>query len=189
LRSRYIVDQINHPYVTDEVLLSPLMYRCIILIREPQATLRSMMKLFQCHESEALTLYVERLEALSHYGLLLKKRAHLVQYDDLVDHTNQTLAGLSKFIGLESPFRSTYAAHRMTGSAGFGDSSPHINSGHVIRTPANAMPIGEDSLIVATRAFVKCREQLEQVTFQVTGYPEMTTASAPRQASEGATHN
>ena len=64
LRETYVVEQINHPYVTNEVLLSGRVYKCIILIREPEATLKSIMKLLKCQEREALDVYISRLEAL-----------------------------------------------------------------------------------------------------------------------------
>ena len=77
LRETYVVDQINHPYVTNEVLVSGRVYKCIILIREPEATLKSIMKLLKCQEQEALDVYISRLETLTEYGVLLGKRALL----------------------------------------------------------------------------------------------------------------
>ena len=61
LRETYIVDQINPPYVTDDVLRSSQIYRCIILIRDPEATIKSTMKMLKCEEQEALDVYIRRL--------------------------------------------------------------------------------------------------------------------------------
>lgn len=164
LRETYVVDQINHPYVTNEVLVSGRVYKCIILIREPEATLKSIMKLLKCQEQEALDVYISRLEALTEYGVLLGKRALLVEYDDLVDHTDHTLAALTSFLGLDSPLLPTYATHRMTGREGYGDPSTNIRTGHIIRTPSHAVAINKDILTLAARAFHKCRGQLQTAT-------------------------
>lgn len=170
LRETHVVDQINHELVTDEVLLSEQVHKCIILIREPKATLNSMVHMTMTNlatwqEDEALRLYVNRLETLVRYGLLLKERAVLVEYDDLVDHTEETLASLTGFLDLDLPLASNYATHRMTARvAGFGDPSSNIKVGRVIRTPSHNNVISNDTLIAATSVFRKCRAQLQTVT-------------------------
>lgn len=162
LSETFIVDQINHPYVTDEVLRSEEFYRCVILIREPQATLKSLINLLRCHEREALELYINRLESLTQYGLILGERALLVDYDDLVTHTDETLAALTQFLGLDSPLTPTYATHRMTGRVeGFGDPSNNIRVGKIRRTPGHAVTISEDTRSAALRAYCKCRGHLQ----------------------------
>jgi hypothetical protein len=176
LQNTYIVDQINHPYVTDNVLLSERVFKGIILLRQPEATLQSMIKLFKCEETEALNLYVSRLAALTRYASLLRERAFLVEYDDLVDQTDRTLAALTNFLGLASPLRPTYTAHRMTAREGYGDSSHNIKTGHIIRTPTHEIPLTESILTAATRAFAQCREQLQTTTLQAQTY-----AARPRE--------
>jgi len=161
LRETLIVDQINHQYVTDEVLLSEKVYKCVILLREPGATLKSMMNLGLWNENQALDLYVNRLAALTQYGLLLGDRALLLEYDDLVDRADHTLAALTSFLGLESPLRQNYATHRMTGrTEGHGDPSNNIKLGQIIRTPGHDVTISKDTLTAAARAFHNYREQL-----------------------------
>ena len=164
LRQTYIVDQINHLLVTNDVLLSAALYKCIILLRQPEATLKSMMKLLTCQEDEALDLYISRLKALTQYGLLLRERALLVEYDDLVDRPNQTLAALADFLGLDTPLLPTYATHRMTAREGYGDPSNNIRVGHILRTPTHEISISGDTLIAAVRAYHDCHEQLQIAT-------------------------
>jgi hypothetical protein len=161
LRETYIVDQINHEYVSDDVLRSDQICKCIILIREPETALASMMNLRVWQEKQALDLYVNRLEALTRYGMLLRERALLVEYDDLIDHTDDTLTALTSFLDLELPLTSNYSTHRMTGKVpGFGDPSNNIKIGRVVRTPKHEITISNDTLIAAASAFRKCREQL-----------------------------
>ena len=71
------------------------------MLRQPEATLKSMMRYDENYEEEeALRHYVNRLEELGHYGLLLRDRAIFVEYDDLVDSPDHTLAALSSFLGV-----------------------------------------------------------------------------------------
>ena len=113
----HVVDQINHPYVTDEILRSGRLYRSIILIRDPEPTIKSTMNMLKCREQEALDVYIKRLDELTKCGALLGERAILVQYDDLVDRTEGTLATLTHFLALQSPLTPTYASssHDRTG--------------------------------------------------------------------------
>lgn len=165
LRETNIVDQINHEYVTSEVLRSERLRRCIILFREPEATLRSMMSLAIWHEKQALDLYVNRLRRLVEYGSVLGSRALPVEYDDLVEHTEETLAKLTAFLNLPSPLQPTYRTHRMTAHvAGYGDPSENIKTGRIVRTPGHEFAINEDVLETATQAFCECRRQLHLAT-------------------------
>jgi hypothetical protein len=167
LRESYIVDQINHGYVTNEVLLSPRLYKCVLLIRSPEATLKSMMHLAEWHEKQALEVYVKRLRELTQYGLTLRDRASVVEYDHLVDRSDETLAALSRFLVLGPPLKSNYQTHRMTGRvAGYGDPSANIRLGRIVRTQRHETTISEETLSAAERAFHECREQLRSVTSQ-----------------------
>ena len=175
LRETYVVDQINHDYVSDEVLLAKDVYRCIILLREPEATLKSMAALKRMnsaswHETQALKNYINRLETLTRYASILGQRALLVEYDGLVDHTEETLPALTKFLDLDPPLSPNYATHRMTGRvAGIGDPSKNIKTGRVIRTPKHDIAISKETLMAATSAFHKCRDKLRAVTKTVDG--------------------
>jgi Sulfotransferase family len=167
LSETYIVDQINHPYITDEVLGSTEIYRCIILIREPEATIKSTIKMLECQEQEALEVYIKRLDELTRYGRQLGARAVLVQYDDLVDRPEETLAALTSFLGLRSPLTPNYTTHRMTGRiGGYGDPSDNIKTGQIIRTASHGIAISNDTLAAATRAFHKCRAELQSAAVQ-----------------------
>lgn len=172
LRAHYIVDQINHPYVSNEVLASDRVYKCIILVREPEATLKSLMTLLKCNETEALDAYLERLETLTQYAQLLKKRAIFMDYDDLVDRSTETLAALTDFLDLDAPLTPAYQTHRMTARVGgFGDPSRNIQVGQIIRTSSPDIPISKNTLLTATGAFDKCRRQLEATVVQAIKHP------------------
>ena len=162
LRETYIVDQIVHDYVTDEVLLTEKVCRCIILVREPESTLKSLMNLPMENEKDALELYVRRLKTLGRYGQLIGRKAVLLEYDDLVDHTDECLNKLTSFLGVKPPLSSTYTTHRMTGRIyGFGDPSSNIKVGRVIRTPKYETTISEETLVRATSAYRDCLRELQ----------------------------
>ncbi len=166
-RARYIVDQINHNHlVRDEVLRSDVLHSAVIMIRAPQPTLASLMKLgedpknilFGFGEKESLAYYLSRLEWLGGIGQILGKRAVVLEYDNLVDRTDYTLAALTAFYGIDRPFRSQYVTHRAT--ARLGDTSNNILAGRVIRTAVNRITINKESLAAAETAYSQCRERL-----------------------------
>lgn len=181
LRKTYVVDQINHEYVSDDVLRSEQVCKCIILIRQPEATLKSMMNLFKCDERNALDRYTERLTSLTQYGSLLERRAMLVEYDGLVDRTDETLAALTRFFDLKSPLTSSYATHRMTARIpGVGDPSNNIKSGRVVRIPVHdAVTISDATLRSGEAAFRKCRERLHSVVSHAIDHAGFRLDEAP----------
>ena len=159
LDARYVVDQINHgAYLTDEILLSPLVHKCVILIRSPEKALQSMISLYGWKESIALDSYVNRLSELANYGSILKERAFLIEYDDLVEQTEPTLQALTDFFDVEPPFRPEYRPHLAT--VRFGDPSSNITTGRVVRTPPHPINISAEALEQASEAYQKCRAEL-----------------------------
>ncbi len=158
LDGTHIVDQINHPYVTDEVLLSSLIYKCVILIRSPESSLKSLSALFGWQESTVLETYVGRLAQISHYGQVLRGRAIVVEYDDLVDRTEETLAALSRFLDVDPPFTANYMTHKATGK--MGDPSKNISSGRILRTQGHEATLGAEIMSEASLAHRKCRHEL-----------------------------
>jgi hypothetical protein len=159
LSGTYVVDQINHDeFLTDEILSSPQIHRCIILIRTPEATLKSMMNLFGMQDRVALGYYVERLETLVRYSSHLRERALLVEYDDLVDRTQETLAALTQFFAVDPPFTNKYVKSKVTGKVG--DPSQNILSGRIIRTQDHKESISAEVAEEAILAFRNCRREL-----------------------------
>ena len=117
LNGTYIVDKItmDQYLIDDKVLLSPLIQRCLILIRAPDRALRSLMDRYSFPQETALNAYANRLEMLVRYGGLLRDRGLLVEYDELLDHPEQTLAKFKRFFDVDQPFTTTYIAHKATG--------------------------------------------------------------------------
>jgi hypothetical protein len=159
LRAPYVVDQINHNrLVATEMLSSPLIDKCVILTRSPEGTVPSLLKLYDWQEVQAVDYYVDRLAALAAYGRILGQRAILVDYDDLVDRTEDSLAALTEFFGASVPFAPTYVERRSTGRSG--DPSSNIHAGRIIRTSSHGVEISAETLARASEAFLQCRREL-----------------------------
>jgi hypothetical protein len=121
-----------------------------------------MMNLAIWNESQALDIYLKRLQSLAHYGSLLGDRALLIEYDSLVDHAEDTLAGLTDALGLATPLTPNYKTHRMTGRVrGIGDPSGNIKIGQIVRTPKHEIVLGKDTLAIGEQAFRKYRNDLQ----------------------------
>lgn len=170
LRESYVVDQINHPYLSEDILKSSRIYKCIILIREPVATLKSMINLAIWSEEEAVEIYTRRLETLEKYGTILGPRALLLQYDELLDQTQRALDALTSFFELKTPLKPDYATHRMTKRIpGYGDPSPNIMAGQIIRTAPHKAPVSSEGLNQATNAFQNCLTVLQAASVKTIG--------------------
>lgn len=156
LRGRYIVDQLNHDcYVTPEVIAA--LTRAVILIRKPEATLKSLIALFKHDEAEALAYYTSRLNTLAEYGRLLGDRAMFIDYDDLVEHSDETLAALTDFFGVYTPFSADYTLKRTTGVVG--DPTDNIKSGRIQRTRGHIVPLSDAVLETATKVYDNWRNR------------------------------
>jgi hypothetical protein len=150
---KYILDKLTmDQYLQrEEILLSPQIHKCVIVVRAPEAALKSLMNLFGFDEKTALGVYVSRLETLVRYSSILRERAFLLEYDRLLAQTNETLAALTKFFGIERPFTATYQTHKATGK--MGDPSSHIFAGRIIHTPRHNIQISADVMAEAQQAF------------------------------------
>jgi hypothetical protein len=133
-------------------------YKSVILIRAPEASLKSLINLFKWPEEIALDHYVTRLATLAGYGGVLNDRAMVVEYYDLVDRSEETLAKLSRFFAVDRPFTNDYAKSKVTGK--MGDPSKNILSGRIIRTREHEYSIRTEILDQAARAFRRCRNEL-----------------------------
>jgi hypothetical protein len=159
LSGKYLVDKITMDwYLTDDTLSQLPIYKSVILIREPEAALKSIIGLFKWKEEMALHHYVTRLEMLGRYGQVLGQRAIFIEYDDLVDRPRETLAGLTRFFEADPPFTESYERSKITGK--MGDPSKNISKGHIFRTPGHEISVSESAIAEARAAFYGCRERL-----------------------------
>jgi hypothetical protein len=167
LNATYIVGQVNHALITEEVLKSSLVYKCVILIRSPEDTLKSRIEtpmsdsqgIPGMSERDALDYYVNRLRELGEYGRILGGRAIIVEYEHLVNHSEQTLAALTDFFDVTQPFETKYKTNRLTRRFR-NPASGEIQAGRIVRTKPRRVKITDEALVKAAVAFQDFRKHL-----------------------------
>jgi hypothetical protein len=156
--------------VDDKILASPLIHKCVILIRSPEGALRSLMDRYGFGEEVAGNIYANRLKTLARYGETLRGRAILIEYEQILEGTDATLAVLTQFFNTARPFTPNYTTHKATGK--MGDPSLNIFSGRVIRTPGHHVNVNPEVMLKATQAFHEQRCRLWNAGVAVVCKPE-----------------
>jgi hypothetical protein len=149
----YVADQINHTDKLPEAsLLSRSDVKTIILIREPHATIASLVKMThhfyesKWSEHNVINYYLERIEALSALAETLKRSAEpsplLLTYDELVNNTFASLGALQRFLELTELLSATYETFDFTGRRG--DPSQRIKAKAILTAQTHrdyALPV------------------------------------------------
>jgi hypothetical protein len=167
-RFRYVADQINHNQLTPNrrVLEDPRV-RLIFLLRQPGASLASLLDLSRTHYqgswsvARAVDYYVDRLRLLADLGdrLSLEGRAAFLTYEELTRQPAVILARLQAFLQMSSGFSETYGLQPFTGTRG--DPGPHIGTGRIAGPRAiDALELPAPILERAMQAHARCREAL-----------------------------
>ena len=166
---RYVADQINHNRFTPNPdLLAGPGVRTVFLLREPRASLASLMELsrvFYGHSwtvSRAVDYYVTRLQFLAALGNGLAGRARpaFVTYEQLIASTAPTLARLQVFLGLASGFATQYERQPFTGRRG--DPGTKISQGRVAGiNNHDTYEVPAENLEQVRQAYAHCRRLLE----------------------------
>jgi len=166
---RYVLDKVLHNYLLtyeNVNLLCDEKSRVIFLLREPAATLPSIMKFLNYSEQQALDYYISRLAMLEKNARELSRHKHCVMltHDQLLYSTDKIFGMLERFLALQQPLSETYQVLRTTGRGGTGDPSKNIRAGFIVReqTKPKAAQISPESLNSAWQAFEHCRATLAQ---------------------------
>ncbi len=167
-RRGHAIDQINHDRFTPNAeLLHDERVRCIFLIRDPQATVQSILNLTQTFYKawtveRAVDYYVERLEKLAAHaeGVRRERETLALTYDSLVHDSAKALRLLEGFLGLSGELGERYTIQRFTGKRG--DPSENIRVGRIMRERVDRpveIPTGE--LDRAWDAYRACAQTLK----------------------------
>jgi hypothetical protein len=143
--------------------------RLLFLIREPAASLRSVVSLTKTFYeawpvAKATNYYVQRLSTLARYAEMLppEGRALALTYQDLTDNTPATFARLQAFLGRDTGFSEHYDLQEFTGKRG--DPSENIRTGRIVRDRATApVEIPPAEIERASVAFEACHHALERL--------------------------
>ncbi|MBI1285032.1 MAG: hypothetical protein GC183_11925 [Thiobacillus sp.] len=169
--SRYLFDKLLHNDFTLDLALPGLGDAVtLVALRQPEPTLKSIVSLFAKKDIDdlyadpagATTYYVERLHALAAFGRQQPQRYFYFDAERVHNDTRRLLDDLGRWLQLASPLTERYQLFSQTGTAGKGDSSPAIASGHIIRQQSRYPDITLDPALLqqATQAYRHCRQQL-----------------------------
>jgi hypothetical protein len=165
---RYAVDQINHDKFTpaEELLRWPRV-RLIILVREPLASISSLIRLTRTHYEEwpvakAVDYYTERVAMLTRLARAAAPSGQvlLLTYGELIENTAAMFDRLQSFLGLETGFSEQYALQDFTGTRG--DPAEKISTGRIVRN--DPTPMLEIPAMQADRAYAAYRAYEQSIT-------------------------
>ena len=169
-RALYAVDQINHDKFTPNVdLLRDGRVRCVFLIREPRASIESIVDLTRTYydpwtTQRAVDYYSRRLETLGDLATSLGAElpALALTYDNLIADTSSSLRQLESFLKLDTELREEYRLQRFTGRRG--DPSETIRAGRIVRdsTDEPVVVIPDHELDRAQNAYGACLASIDQ---------------------------
>jgi len=167
-------DKLLHNYTAldDRFLLNPA-HRIVFILREPFASTQSFVRLHHKTEPDSEKTVSEIQEMFSHYYCerlpmlveMAKKigpRAHLVDPDRLITHTEETLEELTDFLGLTPSLEREYRLVEESGTAGHGDPTGALEKGCVIATQYNTeFPVKKEVLEKMKLCFVQTTDQIQ----------------------------
>ena len=134
--NRFLFDKLLHPLEIRDAVLQRRDLKVILMVREPQATIRSIVKIRAGgidSANEAADYYARRLQQIRE---ILDRRGGRVLYleaEALITDSGATLSGITDYLGLSVPLTEAYELFPMIGKNKFGDPSIWIQQGMVVR--------------------------------------------------------
>lgn len=165
----YLFDKVLHnTYGIADDIIETYEPRFILLLRKPEDTLSSIMRLGQLTQvrwysdpRRIADYYCARLAALNSYAEKLTGKFFFIDSDDLIDYSYDVLANLSTWLGLEKPLSGDYSIFTRTGLSGSGDPSEKIKTGIIQRqADYNPMRLPLDCLQKSQAAYEKHRTHI-----------------------------
>ena len=163
INTKYYFDKILHTGLTQNVsFFNSQNCKYIFLIREPESSLKSILKMYLDENKKysiekAHKYYVDRLSFLHD---IYQKNSHnyiIVNSDDVIYDTNNTLLNLSNFLDLKKTLTKNYQVTEHTGKRFSGDSSKNIFAGNILddneKVNSFDMEIPQDLLNSANKVY------------------------------------
>ena len=166
---KYLLDKILHDkHVINEKIFRSVKPKVIILLREPDSTIKSIMKMgktsgvnWQSSPEGATEYYCSRLASLAYYGEVLKSDYYFLESENLVNRTESVLSELTSWLGLSENLEETYQLFSNSGKPLFGDPSDVIKSKKIVKTESDTdIEIPAESLEAVKIAYEKCKASL-----------------------------
>jgi hypothetical protein len=169
--SRYFFDKLLHnDYALQLDRLNLTDPRMLLALREPESTIKSIVKLFAKKNSDdlyaspaqATRYYIERITRLSEFCAQVKQGYFYFDAEMLQTAPDVLLPRLSSWLELASPLSERYAIFSQTGKDRKGDTFDNIRSGKINKTQHDysTISIPEDQLKMAQQAYRECRQKI-----------------------------
>ena len=152
---RFLFDKLLHPLLIRDAVLQRRDLKLILMVREPEATIRSILKICAggvCSAEEAAGYYVRRLQQMREILERRRGRALYLEAEALIDDSASTLHRITEYLGLEVALTEAYERFPLTGRAKFGDPSDWIGQGMIVRHRGEAAYAGAPPQADAARA-------------------------------------
>ncbi|QDV38556.1 sulfotransferase family protein [Tautonia plasticadhaerens] len=144
--TRFTMDKVLHNDYLEECLFFSQDCMFLFLVREPEGTLRSLVRAIpEWHGDPEVDADAVLSDAWGHYTLRLRgieqearairdqHRASFLTYDQLINRTYDSFGMIEHFLGLRTQLSENYHQTRMTGRYVSGDTSPNIKKGYIDR--------------------------------------------------------
>jgi len=163
ISNKYLYDKVLHDnLVIHEDFLGNSSFKFIILLREPESTIKSIVNMghkigetnYQSIEW-ATEYYISRIESLVDYSYKLKGRYYFLDSDTLIDDSDELLSNVSSWLSLGTPLSSSYKVFEKTGTTGHGDPLENIQKGKLVKTKVANIEIQDSDFVKATNAYNK----------------------------------
>lgn len=171
----YALDKLlhNRSQIAPAILARPDV-KVLILVREPEDSVRSILNMASARgdwgvdkgPDDVVNYYIDRLRALETYGSQLGRGALCVHAERLIDNTDEALAGMSRWLNLEQALSPNYRTFKFTGTVRYGDPSPNILSGRIVRDAEERhrdyadVKVPSEGAKLARAAYLECRAAL-----------------------------
>ncbi|MGH6738034.1 MAG: sulfotransferase [Bradyrhizobium sp.] len=180
---RYVLDKIlhNHREIAPAIMERPDI-KVLFLLRNAEDTISSILSLSRSRGQQGkfsdpmrvLDYYSRRLQQLQAYSSRMNGNAMFLESERLLTDTDEVLLELSRWLGLAEGLRADYRTFPLTGAPGYGDPSPNILTGKIVRDSDErhrhyaAIPVAGDLVQQAVAAHAACRDQLARHRIAVT---------------------
>jgi hypothetical protein len=140
--ARWMFDKILHDgHHVAPALLRRNTSRAIFMVRRPEQSIKSLVALYrrdnpnlpEASAEGATRYYIDRLASMASTARALGPHYYYLDAECLISQTDDTLAGLSNWLGFETPIPSEYETFANTGRGNTGDNSSRLKSGKISR--------------------------------------------------------
>lgn len=153
----YSLDKILHNGLSvSRGVLESRRTKAIILIRDPEETIRSIMNMSEItgiewygDPTKALKYYKERIKFIANQISHENIDCYFIEAGDLMRNPVDLLSGLTDWLGLDVPLSSEYKINEKTGVPLYGDPSPNISAGRIIDTKPHSEVVVPSAIVEA----------------------------------------